>query len=610
MFQEKSFLKLFVLSFLLTLLTVLSSSAVVTAAQLTLSWSDNSTNEDGFKIERGPATTGPFTQIGTVPPNAASYTDSGLAEATTFCYRVRAFNATGDSGYTNVVCATTTATLTVAKSGNGTVTSSPAGIDCGADCAESYASNGLVTLTATAAAGSTFTGWSGACTGTAACTVTMNGAKSVTATFALQTFALTTNTSGTGSGTITSSPAGINCGGDCSESYASGAAVTLTATAAAGSTFTGWSGACTGTAACTVTMNANKSCTANFAQTNAMLTVTKVGSGSVSSKPSGINCGSTCSYSFSMGWTVTLQATPSAGFTFAGWSGAGCQGTATAVCKMFISSNTAVTATFVNNQADKVGIYRPSTGEWFLDRNGDGCSSADGCVRSLTTAGAVPVVGEWNGTGVTLLGLFLPATAQATAQWSLYINGNEVLEYFGQGTDIPVSGKWSSRGYDRIGVFRPSDKRWYLDVNGNGSWNSCSKDRCASLSVYRDGDLPVTGDWNGRGVTKVGLYRPSTGEWFLDLNGDRSWTDCRRDLCISGFVPPDHTAKDLPVTGDWNGDGVTKVGLYRPSTGQWFLDLNGDGSWTDCIIDLCVTNILASAKLVVNVRDIPVVGKW
>jgi hypothetical protein len=246
------------------LLAVMICYGETSAAQFTLSWADNSNNEDGFKIERGPATTGPFTQIGTVPPNAASYTDSGLAEATTFCYRVRAFNATGDSGYTNVVCATTTATLTVAKSGNGTVTSSPAGIDCGADCAESYASSAAVTLTATAAAGSTFTGWSGACTGTAACTVTMNAAKSVTATFALQTFALTTNTSGTGSGTITSSPAGINCGGDCSESYASGAAVTLTATAAAGSTFTGWSGACTGTATCTVTMNAAKSVTATF----------------------------------------------------------------------------------------------------------------------------------------------------------------------------------------------------------------------------------------------------------------------------------------------------------------------------------------------------------
>jgi Divergent InlB B-repeat domain len=350
-----------------------------------------------------------------------------------------------------------------------------------------------------------------------------------------------------------------------------------------------------------VTINGNMTCTATFAQTNAMLTVAKVGSGSVSSTPSGINCGSDCTYSFGMGGAISLHATAAAGFTFAGWSGSGCQGTAD--CRMTISSNTAVTATFVNNQADKVGIYRPSTGEWFLDRNGDGCST-DKCVRSLAIAGAVPVVGDWNRSGVTLLGLFLPATAQ----WRLDINGNGTLEdcgidnclgTFGQGTDIPIAGKWSSTGYDRIGVFRPSNERWYLDVNGNGSLNSCSKDRCASLSVYREGDLPVTGDWNGDGVTQVGLYRPSTGQWFLDRNGDRSWDGCRRDLCISSFG----TAEDLPVTGDWNGTGRSKVGLFRPRTGEWLLDLNGNNQWDGCDIDLCLKDFG-------DVGDIPVAGKW
>ena len=168
----------------------------------------------------------------------------------------------------------------------------------------------------------------------------------------------------------------------------------------------------------------NKSCTANFAQSNAILTVTKVGSGSVLSTPSGINCGGTCSYSFSIGGAITLQATPSAGFIFAGWSGSGCQGTAG--CTVTISSNTAVTATFVNNQADKVGIYRPSTGEWFLDRNGNGTwdgSSIDQYVQFFNKSGAVPVVGEWNGSGLTQLGLFQPATAQ----WLIDRNGNEKL---------------------------------------------------------------------------------------------------------------------------------------------------------------------------------------
>jgi len=76
--------------------------------------------------------------------------------------------------------------------------------------------------------------------------------------------ALTVTRAGTGSGTITSSPSGINCGSSCSASYASGASVTLTAAAASGSTFAGWSGACTGAATCTVAMTAAVSVTATF----------------------------------------------------------------------------------------------------------------------------------------------------------------------------------------------------------------------------------------------------------------------------------------------------------------------------------------------------------
>jgi len=162
-------------------------------------------------------------------------------------------------------------TLTVSKSGtgSGTVTSSPAGINCGSDCSESYDQDQgtSVTLTATPATGSTFGGWSGACSGTGACTVTMNAAKSVTATFNLQPAGntLTVSKTGTGSGTVKSSPTGINCGSDCSEAYNQGTSVTLTATPTTGSTFGGWSGACSGTGACTVTVDGAVTVTAEFA---------------------------------------------------------------------------------------------------------------------------------------------------------------------------------------------------------------------------------------------------------------------------------------------------------------------------------------------------------
>jgi uncharacterized repeat protein (TIGR01451 family) len=149
-----------------------------------------------------------------------------------------------------------------AGTGSGTVTSNPGGINCGSDCSETYNSGTGVSLTATPDTNSTFAGWSG----DADCTdgsVTMNNSKSCTATFSLQTFTLTVTKIGPGSGTVASSPSGINCGSDCSAIYNSSTEVTLTPIPAGSSTFAGWSG----NVDCndgSVTMNADKTCTATF----------------------------------------------------------------------------------------------------------------------------------------------------------------------------------------------------------------------------------------------------------------------------------------------------------------------------------------------------------
>jgi alpha-tubulin suppressor-like RCC1 family protein len=155
-----------------------------------------------------------------------------------------------------------TLTVTNTGSGTGTVTSGPAGIDCGSDCSEDYIDGTRVTLTATPDAGSAFIGWSGdADCSDADGVVSMNSAKTCTAAFELVYHTLTVTK--TGSGTVTSSPAGIDCGSDCSEDYVESTAVTLTATPDAGSIFTGWSG----DADCNddmVTMDSAKTCTATF----------------------------------------------------------------------------------------------------------------------------------------------------------------------------------------------------------------------------------------------------------------------------------------------------------------------------------------------------------
>jgi hypothetical protein len=158
--------------------------------------------------------------------------------------------------------------VNVAKKGfgNGVVKSAPAGIDCGFTCTAPYAPGTSVTLTATPGPESTFTGWSGACTGTGPCVVKVDRTIDVTATFAFITYGLTVAKIGTGSGLVSSNPAGIDCGATCSANYRSGANVKLTASASAGSFFAGWSGGgCSGTGPCDVTMNAATTVRAEFA---------------------------------------------------------------------------------------------------------------------------------------------------------------------------------------------------------------------------------------------------------------------------------------------------------------------------------------------------------
>ena len=238
----------------------------------------------------------------------------------------------------------------LAGTGVGTVSSVPAGITCGTTCSASFSPGTSVVLTAVAASGSSFTGWSGQCAGSATptCTVAMTEARAVTATFtasAASGFALTIAKAGTGTGTVTGPAAVSGCQQTCAPTFAPGTKVTLKATAGANSVFAGWSGACTGTGTCTITMSAAKSVTATFNATAFSLGVslTGAGKGTVTSSPTGISCGTTCTKAFKAATGVTLTAKPSAGSVFKGWAGA-CSGVS--ICKISMTQARAVTAEF------------------------------------------------------------------------------------------------------------------------------------------------------------------------------------------------------------------------------------------------------------------------
>jgi uncharacterized repeat protein (TIGR02543 family) len=161
---------------------------------------------------------------------------------------------------------------------------------------------------------------------------------------AVPVFGLSITSAGTGTGTVTSAPAGISCGSTCSASFPPGQEVTLTASPDPGYVFDGWTGDCAGKSACTVVMGQTKTVTATFIVAK-VLTVSYSGTGSVSSSPVGVACGAACSAPFEDGTVVTLTAAPTSHFIQ--WdSGCGGAEPENPVCQVTMDMSHSVQAMF------------------------------------------------------------------------------------------------------------------------------------------------------------------------------------------------------------------------------------------------------------------------
>ena len=300
----------------------------------------------------------------------------------------------------------TSPTLTVALSGtgSGSVSSNPSGINCGTTCSATFDPGTMVTLIATAAANSSFAGWAGGgCASSPTCVVTLSASEKVTATFAANQSAsvLTVSLAGTGKGTVTSSPSGINCGTTCSASYISGTQVTLTETAVANSYFIGWGGACSAGAV----NAASQQVIANFG-TEPVLSVSLggTGTGTVTSTPAGINCGTTCSASFIPGTQVTLTETAVANSYFIGWGGACSASGVNSTCTVTLTASQQVIANFGTEPVLSVSLGGSGTGTVTSTPAGINCGTTCSAsfppqtqVTLTETPGANSLFGGWGG---------------------------------------------------------------------------------------------------------------------------------------------------------------------------------------------------------------------
>jgi PKD repeat protein len=194
------------------------------------------------------------------------------------------------------------------------------------------------------------------------------------------------------------------------------------------------------------------------------------------------------------------------------------------------TNTSAPQAITVSSPPARIGVFRNSTGYWYLDTNLDG--TVDRSVH-FGISGDTPVVGDFNGDGTTDIGVF----RNSTGNWYLDTNFDGTAEttvHLGTSGDIPVVGDWNNAGHSEIGVFRPSTGYWYLDTNLDGT-----VDR--SVHFGNSSDTPVVGDFNGDKTTDLGVFRNPTAYWYLDTNFDGT-----ADTAVHFG-----NSSDTPVVGNW-----------------------------------------------------------
>ena len=249
-------------------------------------------------------------------------------------------------------------------------------------------------------------------------------------------------------------------------------------------------------------------------------------------------------------------------------------------------SGVPLTGDFNGDGKDEVALFIDGT--WFIDINGNGKWDEEDLWVQLGGTGDQPVVGDWDGDGKADIGVYgkiwtgdwnvfdhepglpdaenllrgqyknMPKPFEYRTSGERYLKltkDGEIREdaidhvfYFGADGDLAVTGDWNGDGISNVGVFNSGN--WYLDVDGNGKLSSSDK----GFEFGQAGDLPVTGDWNGDGVTNLGVYR--NGKFILDTNGNGQIDE-------GDAVVEVGQVGDRPVVGDFNGDGIDEVGTVK-----------------------------------------------
>jgi hypothetical protein len=216
------------------------------------------------------------------------------------------------------------------------------------------------------------------------------------------------------------------------------------------------------------------------------------------------------------------------------------------------SSDKPTPADFTGDGKTDISIWRPSTGQWFVLRSDDFSYYS----VPFGLAGDVPAPSDYDGDARADVAVFRPSSAT----W--YISrstGGTTIQQFGADSDAPVPGDYDGDSKSDIAIWRAAAGQWWIQRSSN-----------SSVIAYQFGsqtDKPVQGDYTGDGKADVTIFRPSSGEWFILRSEDLSY-----------YSFPFGTSGDIPVPGDYDGDGKFDVAVFRPASTDWFIERTTAGT--------------------------------
>jgi hypothetical protein len=213
---------------------------------------------------------------------------------------------------------------------------------------------------------------------------------------------------------------------------------------------------------------------------------------------------------------------------------------------------------------DGVGLYRRSTGTWYIDYVHN--ANTDEVIEQWGGSNDWPVAGDLDRDGaMDDIARYAPSAGLWTLDYNRTRSVDAVVSWWPISGGLPVIGDFDRDGYaDDLAVYRDVDRRWWYDYDHDGSINKTSP------AWGYVGDYPVAGDFDRDGfLDDVALYRPSTMVMYYDYDHDAD-TDTTSGPWVSS---------GMPIAGDFDRDGyVDDVALFVGLTGKWYYDLDHDGT--------------------------------